>query len=243
VNARIRIGAILALCLGLGACHGPAADDDAAFGKRVRAYLLAHPEVLSEASERLEAKAAAEDEARVRQARARLPGVRMAVEHDPRDFVANPAGKVTVTEFYDYRCPHCVGAAPKVLALIAARPDVRFVFKEAPIFGPVSEHAARAALAVRKAGGDSLGLYKAFMSAPALNDATIDAIARQKGAKPADLKPAPDTSAHLADTQSLFETLDLQGTPAFIVGDQVFLGEDVFPALIAAIDRAGGASH
>src|SRR5665213_903428 len=145
--------AILALAA-VGACaRAGASDSNDAFGQRVRAYLLAHPEVIQEAGQRLQAKADADEAAQEQKALADLPLLRAAVERDPRDFVANPAGKLTVTEFYDYRCPHCANAAPKVAALIGADQDVRFVFKEMPIFGAASRHAARAALAVKKAGG------------------------------------------------------------------------------------------
>jgi protein-disulfide isomerase len=227
----------VALALALAACQ-PQSSSDEAFGKRVRAYLLAHPEVLQEVSERLDAKQAAEEVADQKRAQALLPSLRSAVERDPRDFVANPAGRITVTEFYDYRCPHCADAAPKVLALIHDNPDIRFVFKEMPIFGPTSEHAARAALAVRKDGGDSLGLYRAFMSARPLQDDAIDGMAREKGARAADLAPSADAAlnAHLADTGTLFNKLALGGTPAFIVGDQIILGADL-PALDAAIQK------
>ena len=95
------------------------------------------------------------------------------MEHDPRDFVANPNGRITVTEFYDYRCPHCANMAPKVAELIEKNPDIRFVFKEMPIFGATSEHAAYAAIAVKKAGGDYLGLYQALMATHPL-DRAID---------------------------------------------------------------------
>jgi protein-disulfide isomerase len=232
-----RLAPWLASLLVLGACQAKT-PDDAAFGQKVRAYLLGHPEVLQEVAQRLDAKAAAQEQSDHRRAEAMLPGVRGAVEHDPQDFVAHPGGRITVTEFYDYRCPHCVGAAPKVLALIRDNPDVRFVFKEMPIFGPTSEHAARAALAVKKAGGDYLGLYQALMAAPALDDATIDRIALARGARPQDLRPGPDTAAQLARTRVLFDKLDLQGTPAFIVGDQIYLGEDEMGAIDTALAKA-----
>ena len=58
--------------LALAAC-GPAAGDDKAFGDRVRAYLLAHPEVIQEASEKLQAQQEAEQEAAMRKAQAELP--------------------------------------------------------------------------------------------------------------------------------------------------------------------------
>ncbi len=210
-------------------CEKPQTDD-AAFGRRVHAYLLAHPEVLLEAEEKLQAKAAelaATGLASVmRQAQARLPSVRAALEHDAGDFVANPGGRITVTEAYDYRCPHCVNAAPSVLKLIRANPDIRFVFKEMPIFGEPSGHAARAALAVKRAGGDSLGYYQTLMASRVIDDELIDREAFARGARAADLKlpPAADIK-HLADTATLFDSMKLDATPVFIIGDTVIPGE------------------
>ena len=232
-----RLAALTLATLALAGCQ-PTAPDDAAFGQRVRAYLLSHPEVLQEVGQRLEAKQAEAEQAAVRKAEAMLPGLRATIERDPRDFVANPGGAVTVTEFYDYRCPHCVNIAPKVVALIRANPDVRFVFKEMPIFGPTSLHAALAALAVKAAGGDSIGLYEALMNAHGLDAAGIDRLARQKGAHPADLSAPPASArAQLAQTTALFTRLNLEGTPAFIVGDHIILGEDM-AAVYDAVARA-----
>ena len=219
------------------AASGVQASADAAFGAKVRAYLLAHPEVIQEAVERLQANEEADQAAQEKAAAAKLPALRAAVERDPRDFVANPAGRVTVTEFYDYRCPHCINIAPKVVALIHARPDVRFVFKEMPIFGAVSQRAAKAALAVKKAGGDYLGLYQALMSTRGLDEPTIDRLAAAHGARPADIAANPAADKQMADTASLFAKLDLGGTPAFIVGDDIVYGEDM-DAVAAAVAKA-----
>ncbi|MGH7022976.1 MAG: DsbA family protein [Caulobacteraceae bacterium] len=227
------IGAGVA-ALALGACQ---AQSDQAFGERVRAYLLAHPEVLAEASQRLQANEDAQAAAAMQKAEAKLPVLRAAIERDPRDFVANPNGRVTVTEFYDYRCPHCEAMAPRLLALIQANPDVRFVFKEMPIFGATSEHAAYAAIAVRKDGGDSLGLYRAFMTTQPLTDQAIDRIARADGARPGDIAPNAANTSQLAATNALFNKLGLDGTPGFVVGDQILAGDDM-AALNAAIDKA-----
>ncbi|MHB8528858.1 MAG: DsbA family protein [Caulobacteraceae bacterium] len=221
-----------AVCL--SACK-PSGDDQA-FDARVHAYLLAHPEVIQEAAVRLQAQMATQDEAAQKRSEADLPRLRAAIERDPRDFVANPAGKITVTEFFDYRCPHCANIAPKILALIRSSPDVRFVFKEMPIFGPTSEHAAREAIAVKAAGGDYLGLYRRFMETRPLDDADIDAIGARMGATPA-AAASRAAARQLADTAALFTRLDLGGTPAFIIGDTIVPGEDM-DAVNAAIARA-----
>jgi protein-disulfide isomerase len=238
-RTRAPLAAALAL-LSLAACHQrPPDGDDAAFGRRVRAYLLGHPEVLQEAGQKLQARLDAQDADAARQSQRRLPSLRAALERDPGDFVANPAGSITVSEFFDYRCPHCVAVAPAVLALARSRRDVRLVFKEMPIFGPTSEHAARDALAVKAVGGDYLGLYRAYMATPDLTDARIDQIALAHGARPSDLQAQPAAQAQLSRNQALFTKLGLSGTPAFVVGDQIIYGEDL-PAVDAAIRRATG---
>jgi protein-disulfide isomerase len=236
MRAFILAAAVLA-ALALGACQ----RDDPGFAAKVQAFLMGHPKELRAALEHMQAREQAAAEAAAdKQARAALPSLRAALERDPRDFAANPNGKVTVTEFYDYRCPHCINIAPKVVALIRQRPDVRFVFKEMPIFGATSEHAARAAFAARQQGKDYVGLYDAFMAARPLDDAAIDRIAAAKGVNLAQMN-APATQAadaqHLSDISDLFKALSFEGTPGFVVGDTFIRGED-YDGLVAAINKA-----
>jgi protein-disulfide isomerase len=127
--------ALAACALALSGCN----KSDQAFDARVHDYIVSHPEVIQEAMTRLQAR---QDAAAAVQAKTAIATNRQALERDPRDFVANPNGRITVTEFYDYRCPHCITAAPTVLKIIHDQPDVRFVFKEFPIFGAVSEKAS-----------------------------------------------------------------------------------------------------
>jgi protein-disulfide isomerase len=225
---------ILAACaMVLAGCD----RSDRAFDDRVHAYLLRHPEVIQEAVNALQKKeqvsAAAQTQRAIGQSRA-------ALERDPRDFVANPTGKITVTEFYDYRCPHCVNAAPAVIKIIHDNPDVRFVFKEFPIFGSDSDTAAAAAIAVKRAGGDYLGVYSDFMAARPLNSDAVQRILSAHGVDPSRLQqPAfqKDASDQLLATRHLAVALGLEGTPAFIVGDTIIPGEDM-DAVHAAINAA-----
>ena len=233
-----RLAVILAVSLGLATTTGLAAcGRNASFDDKVHAYLLAHPEVLLEMQAKLQAKADAQTAAK---AKALVGANRAALEHDASDFVANPTGKVTVVEFYDYRCPHCANMAPDVLALIAAHPDVRFVFKEFPIFGDTSDRAAEGALALKDKGGDYLGLYKDLMSQHGLDDAGLDQILKAHGLDPKTLDDPTVQArekAHLATVKQLADAIGVDGTPTFIIGDVVIPGEDP-DALKAAIDAA-----
>lgn len=226
-----------AAVFGLSAAGCSRAQEDPAFGAKVRAYLLAHPEVLEEAFVKLQEK---KEAASAQKAKAAIAANRQAIERDPRDYVVNPKGAITVTQFYDYRCPHCINVAPKVEALVASDKDIRLVFKELPIFGDISEHAAREAIALKRAGGDVLSLYRAFMATRPLDKAAIDRISKDHQLDPSAVETGlakADADKQLADVRALAETLGIEGTPAFIVGDTMIPGEDM-DALNAAIADA-----
>lgn len=222
--------------LALAGCDRPAPKPSDRFGEKVRAYLLEHPEVLMEASQKLQEKQAQQQAASAQKA---IGQYRQAIERDPRDIVINPNGSVTVTEFFDYRCGYCRHAAPEIVDLVQKNPDIRLVLKDFVIFGRDSEAAARIALGA-KDQGKSLELYKALMAENALDAPAALRIAAGLGIDMARAKAAGESQAvsqHLADTEALAKTLALSGTPAFIVGDTLVPGADI-NALKLAIDQA-----
>jgi protein-disulfide isomerase len=225
--------AALAATLALAGCQKA---DDAVFGQRVHAYLMAHPEVIREAAQKLQENEQAEAAKASTEA---IGKFRNQLERDPRDIVINPNGKVTVVEFFDYRCGYCKLAAPEVVKLIEQNPDIRFVFKEFPIFGEVSDTAAKVALTpAAKAKG--LDLYKSWMSEKALDDTLLDKDLKAAGLDPAQLRKAsadPAIERQILDTRALATSLKIEGTPAFIVCDTMIPGADI-PALRAAITVA-----
>jgi protein-disulfide isomerase len=114
----------------------------------VHDYIMAHPEVILEAVQAMQARQDAEAAARAAE---NLVQLREEVVGGPTTMVAgNPDGDVTLVEFFDYRCTYCRRVAPDVMALIDADAGVRFAMKEFPILGEESVYAARAALAAAK---------------------------------------------------------------------------------------------
>ncbi len=224
------------LALMLVGCGPSQAADDPAFGAKVRAYLMAHPEILEEAIGKLQEQKQAQA---MKAAVSLLNTHRAAIERDPRDFVVNPNGKVTVVEFFDYRCGYCKLAAPEIAKLVAQNPDVRFVFKEFVIFGPQSEAAARAAIGAGRQG-KYFDIYQKFMAEKALEAAGLPRLLKAGGVDVAKAQAAGADAAvtkHLKDVHDLAITLGIEGTPAFVVGDTIVAGADM-PALNAAIAAA-----
>lgn len=216
---------IAAAALALTSTGGRAESaPDKAFGDRVRAYLLAHPEVIQEVQGRLQATQKAREDAA---AGALIAAHRQALERDPRDYVAgNPQGATTIVEFFDYRCPYCKSSSPAVFRWLAAHKNVRLVLKEFPILSETSEHAARAAIAA-KASGRYLPVHEALLAEKSLDDAAIARVLAAHGLDPAKTKAAGDSALatrQIEDDRTLARTVGADGTPTFVVGGKLVPG-------------------
>lgn len=191
------------------------------FDGRVRSYLLANPEILQEVSAALQAK---EDRAMVEDINQRAATIPSLLAADPRDPAFGPAdARVTVVEFFDFRCPGCKLTAPEVLRLMEAHPDVRFVFKDWPILDrgtdDTSHYAARAAQAAHRQG-KYLSVFRAMMAEPALTKTAVDRILAANGVAMSQARAAmagPEIARHLADIQMSATGLGLRGTPTFFI--------------------------
>src|SRR6266545_7326669 len=137
---------------------GAMAKDE--FERRVRAYLLEHPEIIAETISRLESQHAAQAATEVQAA---LKARADEVFRDPNSPVGgNPNGDITLVEFFDYNCPYCRQMVPVMMQAETADPQLRVVYKEFPILGANSTFAAKIALAAHKQG-KYLALHHALM--------------------------------------------------------------------------------
>ncbi len=210
--------AVSVLALGLAGAPYLTGGD---FGGKVRAYLIANPQVLDEA---VQARQQAEETGRVDTINRAVAENAALMAPDARDPAVGPAdAKVTVVQFFDYRCPGCKAVAADYAALIQANPDVRFVFKEWPILDRgqtvTSNYAARAALAAN-AQGKYMPVHQALMAEPDLTPESIDQILAANGvdmAQAARVIADPATDRLLADTHTTGAALRLVGTPTFLI--------------------------
>ncbi len=164
--------------------------------------------------------------------------------------VGNPKGNVTVVEFFDYQCSHCSAMAPVISAVMQANPTVRFVFKDFPIRGPMSEYAARAALAANLQGKYYQMNHALLTTNEPITKENVIAIAKANGLNTKQLEKDMFSRAvtnQLKSTYQLAQELKLSGTPAFFIGKtnasslsgvNYVLGEMTQSDLQTAIDQA-----
>lgn len=162
--------------------------------------------------------------------------------HDDNSPVAgNPYGTVTLVEFFDYRCPYCRAMHPQLQKLVAQDKSVRLVLKDWPIFGGASVYAAQVAIASGWQG-KYLAVHDALFALPREMDrAAIRRAAEQAGVDMAQLdrdlsERAVEIRRTLGKTNREAQMLELQGTPAFVIGHHVIPGaisQDDLEKLIA----------
>ena len=135
----------------------------------VRSYLLEHPEVLQEASQRLQQ----------RELGKAVQANRAAFETPFAGAWAGAAdADVTLVEFFDYACGYCRKSNEDIDRLLREDPKLKVVWREWPVLGEDSERAAVASLAAARQGS-----YRKFYDALfAAGRPTPDALARAQQA-------------------------------------------------------------
>lgn len=225
--------ALPAVIVAVAGLQWPAAAQDTTFSDAqkkaieqiVRDYLVKNPEILVEMSTELEKRQSVAESAARTKAIAENASL---LYRSPGSVVAgNPKGDVTIVEFFDYNCQFCKRALGDLLKMLETDKKVRVVFKELPIFGKASEDSAKVALAAGKQG-KYFELHSALLKARGqTTKAKALRLARDLGLDVDKLKAdmnAPDVVAQISETKALAERIGLQGTPLYLVGDQVIPG-------------------
>ena len=187
----------------------------------VHNYLVKNPQVLVEASQALQAqeeqKAQTSAMAAVKENKAQL----FDNKYSPSKGNANAA--VTVVEFFDYQCGHCRAMTPVMMKVADTDKNVRFVFKELPIFGGVSKFAAEAALAAQEQG-KYYPFHNALLNSDGpLSEQKVMDMAKKMGLNVSKLKKDMKSAKVTQEIQANFklaQSLKIMGTPTFVLSNK-----------------------
>ncbi len=159
-------------------------------------------------------------------------------------WAGNADGDVTLVVFTDYACGFCRASVPDVDRLIREDRRLKVVFRELPIIAPQSRDAALMALAAARQGKYD-AFHHAMFAASSLDKAAIAATAAKVGV-------VTDGTADATANEALFQReldsnlaiatqLQLNATPTWIVGDQLFQGQIGYDGLKQAVAKARAA--
>lgn len=224
--------ALVACLMGTAALAGGLGEmseaERAAFQAEVKAYLLENPEVLVEAMDVLQSR---QDAAAVDRDLEMMAANKDKIFNDGVSWVGgNLDGDITVVEFVDYRCGYCRKAHDEVAELVKSDGNIRFVLKEFPILGEDSITSSKFAISVLQLHGNESykQVHDALIALRGSPDAdTLARLAADLGLDPAPIlarMDAPEVAAVIEANHALGKTMEVSGTPTFVVDQTMVRG-------------------
>ena len=155
-------------------------------------------------------------------------------------FLGNPEGKVVLVEFFDFSCGYCHRIYPVLKNVVAKNADLKLVVKPLAFLSPMSQYAAKAALAAKEQGKFAEVYSAIFEVKGPLTEAKIDEAAVLAGADLEQLKKDMESekvNKTLSDVSALASKIRVNGVPTLVLNGEVIqtLDEGV---LQQAIDAA-----
>lgn len=240
-----RILAFAGACLFAGAITPARAEMTAAQRAEIETvikdYLVKNPDVLRDALAEMDRRQKQdEDDARSKA----VTDAAETIFNSPRQAVlGNPAGKVNLVEFFDYNCAYCKKSLPDLAQIVREDSNIRFVIKDFPVLGPGSVEAAEVATALRKQfKGDKYWQFhqKLLGMKGQIGRAQALAVAKEMGANIDQLEKdaaSPETKESIQEVMKVADTLQLTGTPSFVMGDDVVVGAVGYDELKSKLDN------
>jgi protein-disulfide isomerase len=195
----------------------------------VKDYLLQHPEVMQDVMAELERRQKA---AEAEKNRAAVADNNATIFSSPHQVVlGNPQGNVTMVEFFDYNCGYCKHALSDMLTLLKTDPNLKFVLKEFPVLGEGSVEAAHVAVAARMqdvTGKKYIEFHQKLLGGRGPADkARALAAAKEVGFDMARIEKdmaSDEVKKTIDENLKLAELIGVNGTPSYVVGDEVVVG-------------------
>ena len=221
-----------AAVLAVGATSQPVnSTDKAAIERIVRDYILANPEILTQAMENLQNRE-----------------VKKVVDENRAEIETPFAGAwegaadadVTLVQFFDYACTYCRASLPDIERLLAEDKKLKIVYRELPILGQPSLDAARASLAAAQQGNYGV-FHRALYAGGRVTPATVEAARKRAGVDAARARQAEGSEAvskEIAANLELQSVLQITGTPSWVVGDRILNGAVGYETLKEAVAAA-----
>jgi protein-disulfide isomerase len=139
----------------------------------------------------------------------------------------NPDGDVTIVEFFDYNCGYCKKAVSDVMTLMEDDKNVKFIFVETPILGRTSEMAAKWAMAAQMQDAYLEYHIGLMQHRGPLNEMSLETVAKKVGLDIQKLRAdseSDEIAKKVAEKSRKAAEMGISGTPAFVIGGQLYGG-------------------
>lgn len=163
-----------------------------------------------------------------------------------KTFAGKVDAPIKIVEFFDYSCGFCAKMLESNSKILASNPDTALIFIELPMLGAESMEATRFATAVSMLDSTKylqfqIQLFNSKMPKNRDNmlqmatNVGIDAVALQKILS--DEESMRKIEERIKSNTIIFNTMKLQGTPTYVIGNTVLVGAVSVDKIQEAIDN------
>lgn len=159
---------------------------------------------------------------------------------DPRVNGAN--ADFFIVEFFDYNCGYCEAMFEVKMKILETRKNIGFILKEAPVLGENSNLISRYAIAVNMTDQNKyIDFQRAIMSSKdRLEESALLSIVSSLGLnmqKFNESLESPLITKQIAANLDLASKIGINGTPAYIIGDELLVGYTEYDKIINILNK------
>ena len=209
------------------------------FNEKIESFLLNNPKVILKSLENLEIREAKNKEDEIKKTLVKnLPNI---IKPYANTFSGNENSKKIIVEFLDYNCGYCKKAHQEVRELLNDLSDLKVVYINLPILSDRSKELAKLSMAVSETNMKNFNEFHNFLlnSKRIPNDDQIKNFLSNIKLDYKQIKIASDSkkiNKTLENDFLLARELGIQGTPAFIINNEIipgYVGKKIMTKLIA----------
>lgn len=209
------------------------------FNEKIESFLLNNPKVILKSLENLEIREAKNKEDEIKKTLVKnMPNI---IKPYANTFSGNENSKKIIVEFLDYNCGYCKKAHQEVRELLNDLSDLKVVYINLPILSDRSKELAKLSMAVSETNMKNFNEFHNFLlnSKRIPNDDQIKNFLSNIKLDYKQIKIASDSkkiNKTLENDFILARELGIQGTPAFIINNEIipgYVGKKIMTKLIA----------
>ena len=213
-------------------------SDDTDINEIIKKYILNNPEVLIQSLKNYSEDIAIKNESKIKN---NITEHKKELFDNSLDmFIGKKNAKIVVVEFFDYNCSYCLKAHLKISELLNENSNFKVILKHLPILSESSEKFARLGIALASINRkDFLEFHEfALKNAYSLKEQKLN---KYFESKKIDYEKLKKNSKNTEITKLLnkdillAKKLGINGTPAFVINEEVltgWIGKSSFSKLI-----------
>ena len=207
----------------------------------IKNYILDNPEIIIEAIELFQKKQSLNA---IKKEKEIIKSLSSELYDDSNSyFFGNKKSELKIVEFIDYNCGYCKKNHEIIMNILNDNNDVKYIIKELPILGESSLLASKFAIEIYLVDGPKI--YEKFYDTlmrhnSQLNFEILNKIAKKVGSSIKDFNSqlnVDKVNDVILKNLTLADKLSIDGTPTFIIEDNIFRGFISFDQLQEIIDN------